>query len=378
MEPWLKVMLCDTADVVPEGDEWVLERKQDGWRAIFHRDADGVKLYGGRNASDYTGKLPYLEAMFHRLPEGTAIDGELIGSHGDNSVVQSVMFSNGEHDIATSPIDPLRFVAFDITLCAGQDVRALPWEKRRELLEQAGFKGPLVLTSEVLESTKRIYEALLDQGAEGAVCKRTNSKYAVGRSASWVKVKPTLTVDAEVIGFEKGTVNSEFDGTLGALKVRILDQQPGAAVSGVEAKVGTGFDRATRDKIWATRQQDVGSWLGKIIEIRCQSIGASGKPRFPRFERVRDDLMPAGTTTAGQPIGNKPKPKAPRTPRAASSSSGAKPRNYGAMGDAKLVNCLRDFDAGRGPAIDEAVAKGRDLANEEALCRAAAKAKGLA
>lgn len=377
MEPWLKVMLCTAVDDVPEGDEWVLERKQDGWRAIFHRDDSGVKLYGGRNASEYTGKLPYLEAMFHRLPEGTAIDGELVGAHGDNSVVQSVMFTNGEHDVATSPIDPLRFVAFDITLCNGQDVRALPWSQRRELLEQAGFNGPLVFTSETFESKASIYEALLDQGAEGAVCKKIASKYAVGRSPAWVKIKPTLTVDAEVIGFEKGTVGSEFDGTLGALKVRILDQQPGAAKSGVEAKVGTGFTRAERDEIWRTRSLDVGSWMGSYIEIVCQSIGASGKPKFPRFGRRRDDLMPAGTTTAGQPATKPPKAprKPPRKPR--TGNGGKRQRNYGQMGDAKLLAAVAQLEQGHGEHWDKAEYQHTGAANELPIAKAVAKQRGL-
>lgn len=369
MDAWLKPMLCTAVDDVPEGDEWVLERKEDGWRGIFHRTANDVRLYGGRNGTDYTGKVPYLEAMFFRLPDDTAIDGELIGSHGDNSVVQSVMFRNGEHDLSQS--DPLRFVAFDITRCAGQDVRSLTWTERRALLEQAGFNGPLVMTADTFESTRKMYDALLENGAEGVVCKRIASAYKPDRSPAWVKIKPTLTLDAQVTGFEPGTKGSEFEGTLGALRIEI-------AGSGVKAKVGTGFDRSTRDQIWATRQQDIGSWLGSIIEIRCQSVGASGKPKFPRFERRRDDLTPSSHAGAG--AGGAAVPAAPKKPRAprASSSNGVKPRNYGAMGEPKLRAALADFDAGFGPAIDEANAKGRDLANEEALCRAAAKAKGIA
>jgi len=367
MDAWLKPMLCTAVDDVPEGDEWVLERKEDGWRGIFHRDANGVRLYGGRNGTDYTGKVPYLEAMFHRLPDDTAIDGELIGAHGDNSVVQSVMFRNGEHDLSTS--DPLRFVAFDITRCDGQDVRALTWTERRALLEQAGFNGPLVMTADVFESTRKMYEALLDAGAEGVVCKRIESKYTPDRSKAWVKIKPTMTLDAQVTGFEPGTKGSEFEGTLGALKIEI-------AGSGVKAKVGTGFDRSTRDQIWATRMQDVGSWLGDIIEVRCQSVTPAGKPKFPRFSRRRDDLMPAGTSAPGQPIAST-KPKAAKPKGVPQNSGGVRSRNYKAMGEAKLVQSILEMRGGYGDATDRAERKHTGLANELALAEAVAAEKGV-
>ena len=62
MESWLRPMLCGTADVVPTDPKWVLEGKLDGWRSVCHREQDRVRACGGRNGSNYSGQLPYVEA----------------------------------------------------------------------------------------------------------------------------------------------------------------------------------------------------------------------------------------------------------------------------------------------------------------------------
>jgi len=362
MEAWLKPMLCDLADAVPDGDDdWIIERKLDGWRAVAHRTPNRVRLYGGRNGSEYTGKLPYIEAVLNRLPEDTAVDGELVAPDGWGSV-QGTMTRGGtapHEPTAASP--PLRFVLFDVLKVQGQDVRKLPWRERRAMLVAAGFNGPLVFTSASEPSEVRVYQQFLDEGHEGAVAKHVESKYVAGKSHhSWVKVKPTLTGEAVIRGFKPGTPGSDFDGTLGALELEMLDEndQP----NGVLCKAGSGLDRDLRDLIWG----DQDAFRGRFVEIRYQELGPTGIPRFPRFLRMRDDKQHAPPKPA-------PAPAAPPRPRA----SGVKPRNYGAMTPENLRSALADFDRGYGDAIDVANAKGRDLADEERRCRDAARKKGI-
>lgn len=361
MESWLKPMLCDqAADVPDDSDLWIIERKLDGWRAIAHRTPNRVRLYGGRNGSEYTGKLPYIEGVLHRLPEDTAVDGELIAPEGWGSV-QGTMTRGGtaaHEPSAASP--PLLFVLFDVLRVRGQDVRKLEWVERRKMLEAAGFKGPLVFTSQAVPADPRAHEQFLHEGAEGSVAKRIDSKYIAGKSHhQWVKIKPTLTSEARITGFKAGTPGSDFDGTLGALEIEMLDanDQP----TGAAAKVGTGFDRDLRNLIWG----DQPAWMGRIIEVRYQELSAAGVPRFPRFERTREDKDHAPPT---------PTPTKPSKPRAA---GGARPRNYKAMGDAKLIQCIAELRGGYGESTERAESRHTGTVNELALAEAAAREKGL-
>lgn len=359
MEAWLKPMLCEEASEVPEGDEWVIEPKLDGWRIIAHRNANDVHVYGGRNASDYTGKLPYIEGVLARLPVDTAVDGELMADEGGSGGVQSVMFANGEHD--PSPASPpLKLILFDVLRVDGQDVRSLPWQERRALLEAAKFRGPLVYTSKPVPASADAHDQFLADGLEGSVAKHTGRKYRSGsRSDAYVKIKPQTTADAIVRGFKPGT--GSRSGGVGAFEIEMLDEHGNP--NGVRTRVGSGFTDALRAEIDA----DNAAWLDARIEIAHHGLGKTGKPRHPVFLRRRDDL----TAPPAQP-----KPKRPRA-TGSRAAGGARPRNYGAMGDAKLAQCVAELRGGYGDATERAENKHTGLANELRLAEEAAKNKGL-
>jgi hypothetical protein len=123
MEAFLKPMLCGKADLVPEGDEWVAEPKFDGWRAVTHV-GDQVRMFCGREGSEYSGKLPYIERVLRTiLPPDSVVDGELLGSEwGD---VQGVMTrGNGQPHVPSSAVPALTYVLFDITRLNGEDLHA--------------------------------------------------------------------------------------------------------------------------------------------------------------------------------------------------------------------------------------------------------------
>lgn len=355
MEAWLSPMLCDERQDIPQGDDWVIERKLDGWRAIIHRTATDVRLYGGRNGSDYSGKVPYLEGVVSRLPHDTAVDGELVSPVGFSSV-QSVMRRNGEHEPSTSS-PPLKLVLFDILRVQGTDVRSLPWSERRAMLEACEFNGPLVFTSEVFDADERIHEGFLAEGEEGSVAKKVTGKYRSGsRSPDQVKIKPQSTLDAKVTGFKPGTPGSEFDGTLGALEFEVIDDVGKGAKSRC-----SGFDRKLRDEIW----NDQTEWIGAIIEVKHHGLSQTGVPRHPQFLRRRDDRSPAPAPA---------KKKAP--PRA--SNGERRNRNYVAMGDTKLVRTLHELQVCSGEGYERAENKHRGRDEELAVCIGIAKSRGLA
>lgn len=361
MESWLYPMLCVPADVVPEGPEWIIEGKLDGWRAVTHVEAERVRLFGGRNGSSYSGKLPYIEESLRALlPLDTAVDGELIGGGaGQWNDVQGVMTRGAGPHAPSIHVPALTYVLFDVLRYEGEDVRSKPWHERRALLEGVYTGTPdHVRLSPYAEATQAQHEAFLALGLEGSVCKLKTSRYVAGKSRCWPKIKPQDTADAKVIGFKPGKRGGKFDGKVGAFIVEMVD-------SGVQTTVKCGSD-ARHDE--ATDHPE--RWLGVVIELAHFGIQPSGKPKSPQFFRRRDDR--AGTTPA-------PTPR--RAPQVSDSPSG-RMRNYGAMKDPKLLKCVSELEAGSGeayeralngsgqPAEDLRVARG--IANERGLLRAAA------
>ena len=81
----------------------------------------------------------------------------------------------------------------------GADLRAAPWSERRARLEEllAGADGAVRLTP-VLEASPALHAALVADGWEGTVAKRTTGRYRCGhRSASWVKLKSPAPRDRD-------------------------------------------------------------------------------------------------------------------------------------------------------------------------------------
>lgn len=353
MEFWLAPMLATQADVVPEGDEWVIEGKYDGWRLVIYRDSEGViHVIAGRNGSDYTGRLPYIEqALADVLPNDSAIDGELIGK--DWNAVQSVMTYGTDEHVPTKLNPALSYVVFDITRLAGEDLRSLPWSERRAKLEalipgyvyavQSGAGlisqngGGLISVSPCGESTTETHEKILALGMEGSVCKRRGSAYSNKRSGAWVKIKPRITAEAKVVGFKPGKKGGEWDGKVGAFEIELLD-------NGAHTTVKCGTNERHEE---ATDHPE--RWLNVVIEFTHFGIQRSGVPKSPQFLRRRDDRAPiSGAITPPLPADMQ---AAHARARKAPKQVGTRKRNYKSMKDDKLIRTIGELRRGEGEAM---------------------------
>jgi len=106
---------------------------------------------------------------------------------------------------------------------------------------------------------------------EGLMLRQPESKYAVGRSATLLKVKSFRDDEAVVIGHQAGT--GRHKGRLGALLVRLP--------SGIEFALGTGF---------SDKQRETPPSIGATVLFRYQELSDGGVPRFPSFAAVREDI----------------------------------------------------------------------------------------
>jgi DNA ligase-1 len=135
-------------------------------------------------------------------------------------------------------------------------------------------------TAEGHDIMRRFAEASVEQGYEGIMIKNLDAPYICKRSDSWMKWKPTITVDLTIVGFEEGTGRNA--GRLGAIIYEGVDNE-----RNIRVNVGTGYSDKDRDEFWAARDR----LLGVVGEVQADAVtqnqDGSYSLRFPRHVRFR-------------------------------------------------------------------------------------------
>lgn len=139
-------------------------------------------------------------------------------------------------------------------------------------------------TEEGQKAFREFNAETIEAGYEGVMIKDPSSTYQTKRTDAWLKIKPWITVDLEVVGFEPGKPESKFANSLGGLVCRGVDQG-----RTIEVVVGGGFSEELRNEIWANQDRV----LGRIAEIKCDALTMSKDSdnvwsmRFPVFMQFR-------------------------------------------------------------------------------------------
>jgi DNA ligase-1 len=122
----------------------------------------------------------------------------------------------------------------------------------------------------------------VNAGFEGIMIKELQAPYICKRSTDWMKWKPTITVDLEVVGVEEGTGRNQ--GRLGALVCHGIDDGKEITVN-----VGSGFSDGDRDDYWTNRNLVIGRTCEVLCDVITQNRDGTYSLRFPRFVCFRDD-----------------------------------------------------------------------------------------
>jgi len=135
-------------------------------------------------------------------------------------------------------------------------------------------------TAEGHDVMRRFAEASVEQGYEGIMIKSLDTPYECKRTSSWMKWKPTITVDLNIVGFEEGTGRNA--GRLGAIICEGIDND-----RQIRVNVGSGFSDADRDSYYQSRD----ALLSQIVEVQADAVtqnqDGTYSLRFPRFVRFR-------------------------------------------------------------------------------------------
>jgi DNA ligase-1 len=225
-----------------------------------------------------------------QLSGGFVLDGEVIGNTFQELMRQARRKENVQ---ATDSV----FNIFDIIPL--HDFRRGHWNaqlsKRVEALESmrsviedmpnVELLPHIMVNLDTAEGRDILHRYAKDQvnaGFEGIMIKDVGAPYECKRNTFWMKWKPTITVDLEVIGVEEGTGRNV--GRLGALVCSGVDDGKTITVN-----VGSGFSDADRDNLWTDRNLVVGRTVEILCDVITQNQDGSYSLRFPRFVRFRDD-----------------------------------------------------------------------------------------
>lgn len=210
----VEVALARPVAAVPEraDGQLALEPKWDGWRGLLRvGPAARAELWSRRHV-DLGVRFPeILAAARAQLQAGTLLDGELVCWFGNQLSWDQLQRRLGSPARVAEQVQvaPASYVAFDVLALHGDDMRALPWLRRRALLEElgAGLRPPLQVTPVTFDPTEAEQWArdLRSQGFEGLVIKNTRSRYVAGRSSSWLKIKIRQTEEV-IVGAVTGTL----------------------------------------------------------------------------------------------------------------------------------------------------------------------------
>jgi bifunctional non-homologous end joining protein LigD len=211
----------------PAGAEWVFERKLDGIRCLAVKDGGGTRLYS-RNELSLNDRYPSLAAALDADPaDGFVIDGEAVAF-----VAGRDRFGGGENS-------ELFYYVFDVLVAGGRDVRSLPLEERRQVLEGVlRWQDPLRITEQLTGDGAELLAQACGDGWEGLIAKRLGTAYLSTRSRDWLKLKCTRAQELVIGGF---TAPRGSRTDLGALLVGHFDGDRFRYAG----KVGTGFTRTT-------------------------------------------------------------------------------------------------------------------------------------
>jgi bifunctional non-homologous end joining protein LigD len=298
-------MLAETREQPFSKPGWLFELKLDGYRVRAAREGGEARLVT-RNGHDIASAFPEIARALTALPyEGFIMDGELVvpdeAGRPSFQRLQNRAKVSRAIDVRRAAVEsPAVLYVFDLLAFEGYDLRPLPLEKRKALLEQIVPRvGPIKYLSHFEKDGEALYEQVVKMGLEGIVAKKADSPYRAGRSANWLKIRADRVDDFVVVGFTrpKGS-RSGF----GALDLGAYED--GKLV--YAGRVGSGFTAAQLKEVSAVLErsvrptpafsgpvpQDPGhTWVEPtlIAEVRYKEWTDEGLLRQPVFVRFRDD-----------------------------------------------------------------------------------------
>jgi bifunctional non-homologous end joining protein LigD len=195
---------------LPVGDGWAYETKWDGFRCCVRVSSSGVTKLTSRLGNEITAVYPDLHGVLTDALAGRAgvFDGELVVLGQDGR--PDFHHMQFRHQRGPTPellrTAPVTFIVFDLLRLGEEMLLTAPYTRRRELLAglpvtSSRVAVPRHFTAEDIDPNE-LLAVVEEQGLEGLVAKRLESRYHPGqRSLEWRKHPLIQTQEVIICGW---------------------------------------------------------------------------------------------------------------------------------------------------------------------------------
>ena len=306
MPACMGVMLATPSNRAFSDPNWLFEIKWDGVRALAWIE-NGKLTLRGRSGSDITSHYPELGVLPQIFTGQQAIiDGEIAvldaRGHSDFELLQERMHVRNPAQRLISQY-PVVYFAFDLLHYDGYDLRGAPLLARKQLLQRLLHSSDRIRYSDhQLEKGKELFELAKQNELEGIVAKRIDSRYVSERSANWLKLKTSKTLDAVVGGW---TAPRGAGAPLGSVLLGLYEGKKLRFIG----HAGSGFDNKTHKEVAeklkeldtskapfeeAPETNEKPTWVkpNLVARVRFSGWTQENRLRHPVFIGLRDDAKP--------------------------------------------------------------------------------------
>ena len=221
-----------------------------------------------RAAHDWSDKFPNLTMALSSLNvESAILDGEAVvmDEYGRSN------FGQLQNALSLQDDSKIRIYLFDLLYLNGEDLRAWPLRKRKDLLFKLIAKScpPIFHSEDVKGNGPHFFDSVCHYQLEGMISKDSSAPYFSGRSRRWCKSKCRQRQEFVIGGFTSGKSKRAAD--FGALLLGVYELVKGKKLLRYAGRVGTGLSA------YSLREIKKNSWPWKQSILPLGSIHLRGK-----------------------------------------------------------------------------------------------------
>jgi len=296
---------------VLKSDRFACGEKKNGIRGILHIRPEGNCFTSRNRCSDtyllneLTENVPHLCSLDLSQLEGSIFDGEL---YLPDSFVKLDSLTNAlEATTALLHCSPekarvyqestgqrIHYHIFDVIRAEGKDLRPVSFKHRLEFLNEfkryiksSGYDQFIEFEDLILKDKEQHFKEIIKAGGEGIVLKDLEAPYFPGaRSQSWLKLKRSDTVDAIIIGYDRGK-EWEKKGLIGSVELGVFDE------CGDLRSIGRVSSLSLQKRIEMTEVFEgiptlKKEYLGTVVECRFQELNKNLRGRHLQILSFRE------------------------------------------------------------------------------------------
>lgn len=296
----IQPMLLDEIHKPFDSEDYIFELKLDGIRCVLYIDKASVEIRNKRN-KNLNATYPELKDAYKQVKQRCILDGEIFvmkNGKPDFYEIQkrSIMTNTMKIEFAMKQY-PVSFSAFDILYNGNEQITNKPQADRKTALQDNIIENERISISRfVPDKGIALYNLTVEQGLEGIVAKRKDSKYLIGKTTKdWVKIKNLQDDDFVICGYTQKD-NGIASLILGVYSRNNLVYQGNVTlgISNIAFKVISSIGQAENPFPDILNFNENVIWIKPVLVCIVQYMMRTndGGLRQPVFKGLRDDKDP--------------------------------------------------------------------------------------